>query len=133
MASDMVKAQIAQRNITAETLYTWLRRTHHTLLNLLLDEQSPAHSLPVANPGGWRSSIRKSTITCLECGQTYRQLVTTHLRKNGLTAAQYRQRHGMPPAQSLAAKALTQRRRQIMHDVKPWVKATAARWPKGRR
>jgi predicted transcriptional regulator len=129
MASDLILAQIQQRRIDHETLDTWLARTHGTLLQLLLDEQFPRIQLPAKNPGDWRQSIGREKITCLVCGNEFKQLSPAHLKVHGMTARDYREKFGMPPTQPLSSRRVTRRRSEAVHRTKPWLKATAARWP----
>ena len=130
MAHDLILAQIAQRNVDRETMDTWLARTHDTLLRLLLDEQAPRISLPPGNPGDWRQSIGREKITCLEGGKSLKQLSPAHLKVHGMTAREYREKFGIPPKQPLSSRRVTWRRSAAVHRTKPWVKASAARWPK---
>jgi sRNA-binding protein len=72
-------------------------------------------------------SIATETITCLECGHTFKQLSSRHLGRHGLDTRSYRVKHGIPPSQPLAARATTERRRQLMREIRPWEKAPAYR------
>jgi predicted transcriptional regulator len=121
LTSDLIKAQVAQRNIDHASIDTWLRRTHSTLLGLWENEIAPAAEQPAPSvPVNWRRSIKQKSVTCLECGQTFRQLLPMHLRQHGIDGATYRRRHGMPHGTPLAARESTRQRRQIAASVRPW-------------
>lgn len=49
-----------------------------------------------------KSTIAGETIRCMECGKTMRAL-TGHLRRHGLTAAEYREKHQLPATAVLVA------------------------------
>lgn len=74
-------------------------------------------------PSAWRTSIARHTVTCLACGATFKQLSVRHLREHGLDARSYRDTYGIPRTQPLAARATTERRKQIVQQTRPWEKA----------
>src|SRR4029450_4164006 len=47
-------------------------------------------------PANWRKSIAKHTVTCLECGQSLKQLSVRHLKEHGLDGRSYRVKYGIP-------------------------------------
>jgi predicted transcriptional regulator len=123
MTRDLILAQVRQRAIDADGINDWLRTTHGTLLRLWLAEHQPA-ALPLlaGEPADWRKSIKNRHITCLICGDRYRQISIKHLATHALTLAEYRERFDIPRSQPLSARAVTARRREVMHRVKPWLK-----------
>jgi predicted transcriptional regulator len=40
-------------------------------------------------PIDWQKSITKQTVTCLECGASFKQLSVKHLREHGLDGRSY--------------------------------------------
>jgi len=56
-------------------------------------------------------SIGEDKVTCLECGQKFKQLSHTHLRGHGLTPKEYRKKHGFPAKQPLTARVVSERRK----------------------
>jgi predicted transcriptional regulator len=119
MATDLVRAQIQQRNIAADALGDWLKQTHDTLLVLWQREQSP-HAESIVKPIGWRRSITHNTITCLECGRPFRQILGRHLKAHGLSVRTYKERYRIPLNASLSSKATTARRRRAIANRRPW-------------
>jgi predicted transcriptional regulator len=74
-------------------------------------------------PVNWRKSITKHTVTCLACGATLKQLSVRHLKEHALDGKAYRLKYGIPRTQSLAAKAITLRRKEVVQRSRPWEKA----------
>jgi predicted transcriptional regulator len=96
-----------------------------------LKMQEDAHgSVAVATPEtpskpvNWRKSITKHTVTCLECGASFKQLSVRHLKEHGLDGKVYWIKYGIPRAQPLSAKATTSRRKEIVQRSRPWEKAS---------
>ena len=89
MTKDLVLAQIEAHRLSPEDMQTALQHTYTSLL--ALQAQEDAHGLvavatpetPTA-PVNWRKSITKDTVTCLECGASFKQLSVRHLREHGL-------------------------------------------------
>src|SRR5439155_8635958 len=103
----------------------------HTYASLqALKSQEDTHgSVAVATPETpskpvtWRKSITKHTVTCLECGASFKQLAVRHLKGHGLDGRSYRVKYGIPRTQALAAKETTLRRKELVQRLKPWEKA----------
>jgi predicted transcriptional regulator len=81
MTKDLVRAQIEQGFISAERLQETLREIHYSLLTLKvmedrseIGELGPVHSAE-STPASvdWRKSITKHAVTCLECGESFKQ------------------------------------------------------------
>ena len=128
MAKDLVLAQIEAHKLSPEEMHSALQHTHTSLLALKAQEDahgSVAIATPetLSKPVHWRKSITKHTVTCLECGATLKQLSGRHLKDHGLDGRSYRVKYGIPRTQSLAAKEITARRKEIVQRSRPWEKA----------
>ena len=131
MAKDLTLALIKANLITAEDMQQQLANTHASLLALRAREENSLESgpgreaqidsTPVALD--WKKSIKKHSIACLICGETFKQLSMRHLRQHDLDPRTYRQRFGIPRTQPLSAKETTAKRRQIVQHIRPWEKA----------
>jgi predicted transcriptional regulator len=99
-----------------------LQTTHTTLLTLKAQEAFGTTAVPsvVTTASDWRTSITQHAITCLECGQTFKQLNGRHLREHGLDGRSYRAKYGIPTTQPLSARATTALRRRIAAETRPW-------------
>jgi predicted transcriptional regulator len=128
MAKDLVLAQIKAHKLSPEEMHTALQHTYTSLLALQAQEDANG-SIPgatretPAEPVNWKKSITKQHVTCLECGQPFKQLSVRHLRHHGLDARSYRVKYGMPRTQALSAKETTLRRKDIVQLARPWEKA----------
>jgi predicted transcriptional regulator len=128
MTKDLVLAQIHAHRLSPEDMHTALQNTYSSLFALHAQEAfngSSAVEPPEtpAAPRNWRKSITKHTVTCLECGTSFKQLSVRHLRAHGLDARSYRGKYGIPPRQPLSARTVTAIRKQIVQQSRPWEKA----------
>jgi predicted transcriptional regulator len=128
MTKDLVKSQIEHQHISPERLQQALQNTYANLLSLKAQEDrletgdaGYAQEVP-KRPAfvNWKKSITKHAITCLECGQSFKQLSRRHLSQHGLDGRSYRLKYGMPRTQPLSAKATTAKRREVAQTIKPW-------------
>jgi predicted transcriptional regulator len=130
IVKDLTMALVETGNILPEDMQDTLQKTYATLSALKAQEESgvvtvvPAARTP---PGNWRKSITRHAVTCLECGESFKQLSIRHLRQHGLDARSYRTKYGIPQSQPLAARDTTARRRQVVQETRPWEKAPTFR------
>jgi predicted transcriptional regulator len=128
MAKDLVMAQIQAHKLSLEEMHQALQQTYASLQALKAQEDANG-SVTVATPETlqepvhWRKSITKHAVTCLECRASFKQLSVRHLKDHGLDGRSYRVKYGIPRTQSLAAKEITSRRKQLVQRSRPWEKA----------
>src|SRR5262245_45592332 len=95
MAKDLVLAQIAAHRLAPEEMHLALQHTYASLKALQSQEDAKG-SVAVATPEtppkpvDWRKSITKHVVTCLECGDSFKQLSVRHLKEHGLDGKSYR-------------------------------------------
>ena len=128
MTKDLVKSQIEHQHLSPENIQQVLQETYASLLSLKAREDQlvssdteymqEAQKTPTSV--NWKKSITKHAITCLECGESFKQLSLRHLSQHGLDSRSYREKYGIPRTQPLSAKATTARRREIAQTIKPW-------------
>jgi predicted transcriptional regulator len=127
MAKDLVMAQVKAGQLSPDDMQNALRQTYASLLSLKTQEETGIapvqETAPTPGPVDWKKSIGKYTVTCLECGATFKQLSVRHLHEHGLDARSYRVKYGIPRTQPLSAKDTTAKRKQIVQRTKPWEKA----------
>jgi|SwirhirootsSR2_FD_contig_31_2867417_length_844_multi_7_in_0_out_0_1 predicted transcriptional regulator len=131
MTKDLVHAQIQAGSLAPENLNEVLRSTYESLVALRAVESGES-SLPptdsvmavAATPMSWKKSITKHAVTCLECGASFKQLSSRHLKLHDLDGRSYRTKYGIPATQSLAARATTALRQQIVQQSRPWEKTS---------
>ena len=125
LSKELTLALVQTGNLSAENMQAMLQKIYETLIMLKAQEEATTF-VPVPAPSiaavDWRKSITRQTVTCLECGQVFKQLSIRHLRRHGLNSRSYRTKYGIPWTQPLAARATTMRRRQVAQEVRPWEK-----------
>lgn len=124
MAKDLTTALIQAGQLQPEDMQDILQQTYANLSAMKAQETMAATESIEASPApvDWRKSITRHAITCLVCGQTFKQLSIRHLRQHDLDGRSYRLKYGIPRAQPLAARATTARRQQVAQDIRPWEK-----------
>jgi predicted transcriptional regulator len=128
MAKDLVMAQIEVYRLSPDEMHQALQRTYTSLKSLQSLEDangSVAIATPETSPEpvNWKKSITKHTVTCLECGVSFKQLSVRHLKDHGLDGRSYREKYRIPRTQPLAAKETTLKRKEIVQSSRPWEKA----------
>jgi len=127
MAKDLVLAQIEAHRLSPEEMHQALQQTYTTLMTLHAQKAADG-IVPVATPAispkpvDWWKSLTKYAVTCLECGQSYKQLSVRHLKDHGLDGRSYRLKYGIPRTQPLSAKETTAMRKEIVQRSRPWGK-----------
>ena len=126
LAKELTLALVKTGNVSFEDLQDTLQKTYTTLIALKVQEEPGATAPGLAakiTAVDWRKSIRKQAITCLECCQVFKQLSRRHLSMHGLDSISYRTKYGIPRTQPLSARSITERRRQVAQETRPWEKA----------
>jgi predicted transcriptional regulator len=118
----------AAHRLSLEEMHQALQHTYASLQALKAQEDANGSVAVVtpetpSKPVNWRKSITKHTVTCLECGASFKQLSVRRLRDYGLDGRSYRVKYDMPRTQPLAAKEVTSRRKEIVQRIRPWQKA----------
>ena len=74
-----------------------------------------------------KKAIKEASITCLECGNSFKMITRKHLATHGLTYEEYKAKYGYKKTQALACKSLSRGRRAKMTDMKLWERRTKAK------
>ena len=130
LAKALTLALVQTGNVSVEDMQETLQKTHATLTALKGQEESSVSTAAPASrtaPVDWRKSITQHAVTCLECGQSFKQLPSRHLGTHELDSRSYRTKYGIPSTQPLAARATTARRRQVVQEIRPWEKTPTYR------
>jgi predicted transcriptional regulator len=139
-ALDIVKAQASVRSMTEDEIVQMVRGLTKALGGLgacgAKDEEDPEGAPK-------DKGIRNSSVTCLECGKTFKLITKRHLASHGLTAVEYREKWGIKRKTALVCKTLQRIRRKKMKEMHLWEKrvkkvaetptATPAPQKRGRR
>src|SRR5687768_7806288 len=89
IAKDLTRTLVKTGNVLLKDMQETFEKTYATLSALKAQEEiGTTSTVPVAQtaPVDWRKSITKHAVTCLACGQTFKQLTIRHLRQHGLDA-----------------------------------------------
>lgn len=122
-ALELVKAQASVRVMSEEEITTMVRRLS-TNLRSFSDQYDVAADEPVVVElqGDPRKSLKEKSVTCLECGKTFKIITRKHLSTHGLDAVTYREKWGLKKDTPLVCKGLQRERRKKMKDMKLWEK-----------
>lgn len=113
MAAGIVQSQCSIKHMSSEEISEALKLTFNALKDLEnLGTQGIQTSEETTSELSPAKSIQRNKITCLECGQEFKQLSSKHLQSHGLTGREYRVKYGFSLRQPLCAKALTAKRKK---------------------
>ena len=84
-----------------------------------VEEACPSAETPVVDP---KRSIKEKSITCLECGKSFKLITKKHLAQHGLDADSYRRKWGIKSGVPLVCKSIQRGRRKKMKDMRLWEK-----------
>lgn len=120
-ALEIVKAQASVRVMTEDEITQLMQRLSVGIKNIAEGEEL-AESVPADIVGDPRKSIKEKTITCLECGRSFKILTRRHLAGHNMDAPAYREKWGFKKDTPLVCKSLQRDRRKKMKDMKLWEK-----------
>ena len=118
-ALEIVKAQATVRTMTEEEITNMVRKLSESIRDIY-EGETPAEEteeIVVQDP---KKAVKEKSIVCVECGKSLRILTKKHLSTHGLTAAEYREKHGYKKGMPLVCKSLQRERRKKMHEMKLW-------------
>ena len=120
-ALESVKAQASVRAMTAEEINGMVQNVAAGIMQAAgAGGNEAAHEEGQGSSMDPKKSIRESSITCLECGKSFKVITRKHLLTHGLTPDEYRAKYGMKKGMALIAKGLQRERRKKMKDMKLW-------------
>jgi len=117
-ALEIVKAQASVRTMTDEEITSMLKSVAAGIQAAAnMDIASTETVTPGIDPA---KAIKENSVTCLECGKTFKVLTKKHLAAHGITPEEYRAKYGYKKGAPLAAKSLQRERRKKMKDMRLW-------------
>lgn len=127
-ALEIVKAQASVRVMGEEEIINMVRNLSSGLKTA---SEGPCGAVeepevPTGLQADPKKSIKEKSITCLECGKTFKIITRKHLSSHSLSADEYREKWGFKKGTALACKELQRMRRKKMADMKLWEKRKAA-------
>lgn len=119
-ALEIVKAQASVRNMTDEEITSMVRRLAVGIRDISLAAESAEPEQAVdMDP---KKAIKEKSVTCLECGKSFKVITKKHLASHGLTPEDYKAKHGYKKSMPLVCKSLQRERRKKMKDMRLWEK-----------
>lgn len=125
-AMKMVEAQAGVREMTAEGMISMVKEVNMGLTGITTGEHGEKAQEPTVDP---RKAIRKKTITCVECGKTFKTITKRHLESHGLTPAEYKAKWGYPKGQPLSCRDTAKARSERMKNMELWKKTKPKKAP----
>jgi len=124
-ALEITRAQAGVRVMTEEEITSFIQKLA-TGIRSVAEGEAPVEfdTMEMAQEG--RKSVKEKSVTCLECGKTFKILTKRHLASHGLETAEYREKWGLKKDAPLVCKALQRERRKKMKDMKLWEKRRKA-------
>ncbi|WP_353119957.1 MucR family transcriptional regulator [Nitratidesulfovibrio sp.] len=119
-ALEIVKAQASVRTMTEDEITSMVQKLANGIRAISLGETEPEEACEAC--GDPRKAVKEKSITCLECGKSFKILTRKHLASHGIDAAAYREKWGLKKNTPLVCKALQRERRKKMKDMKLWEK-----------
>lgn len=121
-ALEIVKAQAGVRPMTEEEITALMLSLSRNIRAISDSGETPPETGSPELPADSRKAIKEKSVTCLECGKSFKILTRRHLSGHGLDAAAYREKWGYKKDTPLVCKALQRDRRKKMKDMKLWEK-----------
>lgn len=117
---EILKAQASVRVMREDEISNFLQKVYNGLQESAehLNSGVEFDKKSIAIDG--KKSVKEKSVTCLECGKSFKVITKRHLSTHGLSAAEYREKWGLKMAAPLICKALQRERRNKMKDMKLW-------------
>lgn len=120
-ALEITKAQAGVRVMSEEEIASFIQKVSVSIRTVAEDD-GPVEMDSVEIVQEARRSVKEKSVTCLECGKSFKILTKRHLANHGMTTAEYREKWGFKKDAPLVCKALQRERRKKMKDMKLWEK-----------
>lgn len=120
-ALEITKAQAGVRVMSEEEIASFIQKVSVSIRTIAEDD-GPVEMDSVEIVQEARRSVKEKSVTCLECGKSFKILTKRHLANHGMTTAEYREKWGFKKDAPLVCKALQRERRKKMKDMKLWEK-----------
>ncbi|MDL2307512.1 MucR family transcriptional regulator [Desulfovibrio sp. OttesenSCG-928-C06] len=117
-ALEIVKAQASVRTMTEDEITSMLQKLTRDIRSI--SDALPTEDVEEGSDIDASKAIKEKTITCVECGRSFKLLTKKHLATHGLTPEEYRAKCGYKKNTPLVCKALQRERRRKMKDMKLW-------------
>ncbi len=117
-ALELVKAQASVRVMGEDEIMAMVQKLSKDLRSI--DEGEVVAEVSDADPSEAKKAIKEKSISCMECGRSFKIITKKHLALHGLTPVEYREKWGYKRNTPLACKSLQRERRRNMQEMKLW-------------
>ena len=121
-ALEIVKAQAGIRAMTEDEMMSMVGKLAASLRGVAEQGDVPCvcdNQEPAMDP---KKAIKEKSVTCLECGKSFKVITKKHLATHNLTTEEYREKWGYKKGTALIAKALSKARKKKMQEMQLWTK-----------
>ena len=118
-ALEIAKAQASVRVMKEEEITAFVQKVTQGI-RVVAETEQPVELNSEEMVLEGRKSVKEKSVTCLECGKSFKVLTKRHLATHGISADDYRQKWGFKKGTALVCKALQRERRKKMNDMKLW-------------
>jgi predicted transcriptional regulator len=126
-ALEIVKAQASARPMTEDEIISMVKSVAKGIAAVSTGQIATIDADAAAPAMDPKKAIKEASITCLECGKSFKVITKKHLASHGLTSEEYKAKYGYKKTQALACKSLARERRTKMKDMKLWERRTKAK------
>ncbi len=117
-ALEIVKAQASVRTMTEEEITTMVKKLADGIK--VISEGCAGTDECESFDMDPKKAIKEKSITCVECGKSFKILTKKHIATHGMTVEEYRERCGYKKGTPLVCKSLQRERRKKMKEMKLW-------------
>ncbi len=121
-ALEIVKAQAAIRPMSEDEMMSMVAKLSASLRGVTAQEQPSAVDGSQETALDPKKAIKEKSVTCLECGKSFKVLTKKHLATHDLSPEEYREKWGYKKGTALIAKALSKARKNKMQEMQLWTK-----------
>jgi len=119
-ALELARAQASVRAMTEDQITEFVAKLA-AKLRAMAEGVVPEAAVPVTvDEKEVKNSVKEKSVTCLECGKSFKILSKRHLAQHNLTADEYRAKYGMKKGVALVCKSLQRERRKKMAEMQLW-------------
>jgi len=126
-ALEIVKAQASARPMTEEEILSMVKSVAKGIAAVSTGQIATIDADAAAPAMDPKKAIKEASITCLECGKSFKVIAKKHLASHGLTSEEYKAKYGYKKTQALTCKSLARERRTKMKDMKLWERRTKSK------
>ena len=119
-ALEIVKAQASARSMTEDEIISMVRSIANGIAAIDSGQQGSKPEDSTAPAMDPKKAIKEASITCLECGKSFKVITKKHLATHGTTPEEYREKYGYKKGTPLVSKELQRERRKKMKDMRLW-------------